>query len=439
VTDSPLLLPVRTLYLAGRYVVPLVLWFTVGRLLSFLLVTYGADLTLKWPYVTWGGVSLLVMVSLGVTVAMLHSVRDGLPGLRDRDLAARHGLPLAADAGESLLDALGRAIVPFMIIYMSWSFFTDDVKTWANAAFDRAQAQGRDFGTAALDAINALSDDLPVALAITVGFWLLRVACERWVVARLPRAGNLLTAFAEIGFALFGLYSISEILGRGTGWLTTRRIWAGVSGAIGDLMPAWAGDVLPAFTDAVLQPLIWLAMAGVVLGVAMEREDPGEGRLARSVIGLLAATPGPVRRLAGAATQGTRDKWVPMVNGLRLIRRAGPLTFAVFAVLLVLIDQLHDRGYRRAVELLGPHPYAYWEQARVFLGFGFDLLRQVLRVCLLAATFDLVVRRIAGAGERHRDHPDPAAPERERPPAAPGGSLPRRPGRNAPKPGPAWN
>ncbi len=398
-TDSPLLLPVRTLYLAGRYIVPLVLWFTVGRLLSFLLVTYGADLTLKWPYVTWGGVSLLVMVSLGVTVAMLHSVRGGLPGLRDRERAVRHGLPLGADADESLLDALGRAIVPFMIIYMAWSFFTDDVETWANAAFDRAQAQGRDFGTAALDAINALSDNLPVAMAITAGFWLLRVTCERWVAAWLPRAGNLLAAFAEIGFALFGLYSVSEVLGRGTDWLTTRRMWAGASSAIGDLMPDWTGDVLPAFTDAVLQPLIWLAIAGVVLGVAMEREDPGEGRLARSVIGLLSITPGPLRRLAGTATQGARDKWVPMVNGLRLIRRAGLLTFAVFTVLLVLIDQLHDRGHRWVVELLGPHPYAYWEQARVFLGFGFDLLRQVLRICLLAATFDLVVRRIVRAGD----------------------------------------
>ncbi|HEY9524116.1 MAG TPA: hypothetical protein VIR33_12815 [Thermopolyspora sp.] len=365
---SPLLLPVRTLYLAGRFLVPLVLWFTVGRLLTLLLLTYGADLSLKWPYFSWAGISLLVMVSLGVTVAMVHSVRTGLSW---------------AYPDEPLLDALGRAILPFMIIYMAWSFFTDDAKTWANAAFDRAQAQGLDFGTQALDAINALSDNLPVALVITAGFWALRVICERWAGTRLPRTGSVLTAFFEINFTLFGLFSVGEIVGRCTGWFTSRRMWSGVAGLAGDAVPDRLAGVLPAVKDAVLGPLIWLTMAGVVLGFAMDREHPWLSRLDRTLAGRL-------------VTQGARDKWVPMVNGLRLIRLGGALTFAVFTVLIVLVDHLHDWGYRWTVEILGPHPYSYWEYARVPLGFSFDLLRQVLRICLLAATFDLVLLRARG-------------------------------------------
>lgn len=120
---SPLILPWATLKLAGRFVLPLALWFTVGELLRYGAMYAGYRLgTMKGvaatlaPIVTVG---LLVVITLAVTVLMVHCVREGLDVVHARD--AGGGLtPWAVGNEESVIGAIGRAALPFVIFYLAW-------------------------------------------------------------------------------------------------------------------------------------------------------------------------------------------------------------------------------------------------------------------------------------------------------------------------------
>lgn len=83
---SPLGSPWKSLKLAARFALPLALWYTVGETLRYLLFYGGYRFGLRGGVVPIIVISLVVMVTLGVTVAMLHSVKGGLPAVRRREL-----------------------------------------------------------------------------------------------------------------------------------------------------------------------------------------------------------------------------------------------------------------------------------------------------------------------------------------------------------------
>jgi hypothetical protein len=388
------LLPWTTLRLAARFAVPLALWFTVGQVLRYLLFLGGYHFGLKHAAVPIFVISLIVMVTLAVTVAMLHSVKDGLPAVKKRELDESLTSWAAAEE-EGVLDALTRALLPFMIFYLAWNWFTDDAKAFEQAAAGRGNAQGGIGGQIeAMKSVTALGDHVYVAIALTAAFLVLKFIAERWVEPKWSRVGGVTVAFFEVNWTLFGLFTVNKARGDLTDWLTNRVAW----GWLGDVTgPAfgWFNQLWPSFKDAVLGGLVWLVIAGVVLGVDAEEETAlGEGRVGRRIRSASGIdrphTPWEV------ITREWRDKWLPTFYGFRMVFRAGLLPFAVFCVLFTGLEDLALVTQRGVYDVLGPHPIGWWMLRGDLISFFVDLVHQMLRVCLMAAAFDLVVARVSG-------------------------------------------
>jgi hypothetical protein len=391
---SPLILPWATLKLAGRFVLPLALWFTVGELLRYGAMYAGYKLgTMKGtaatlaPLVTVG---LLVVITLAVTVLMVHCVREGLDVVNARD--AGGGLtPWAVGNEESVIGAIGRAALPFVIFYLAWGRQGEDAREFT------AQAASRGFTEGGLEGqiqgaglLLSMEKHLGLAIGLTAGLFVLKVVAEWRLEPRLPRAVGALVAFLEINFALFGIFTIDHLRGEGVDWLTGRQVWAWVDDAAGPALGLW-----PPFKDAVLGALILLVIAGVILGLDAgdERVVLGGSRAARRLAraGGIDRTGSPWELL----TRGLREMWLPAWYGLRLVRRSGMMPFATFCLLFTGLHVAEDASRRQVYELIGPHEVTWWIQTLPFVGYGTGLVFEILRVCLLAAAFNLVMARVS--------------------------------------------
>jgi hypothetical protein len=405
---SPVTLPWTTLRLAARFAVPLALWYTVGQVLRYLLFLGGYHFGLHHAVVPILVLSLLVMVNLGVTVAMLHSVKNGLPAVRKREFDESLTSWAAAEE-ENVLDAFARSVLPFTIFYLAWNWFADDAKAFEQAAAGRGNAQGGIFGQLeAMKSLIALNGHVYVAIALTAGFLVLKFIAERFVEPKWSRVGGVTVALFEVNWTLFGIFTVNRARGASTDWLTNRVAW----GWLGDLTgPAfgWFDALWPSFKEAVLGGLVWLVIAGVVLGVDSDEETAlGGGRIGRrlrSASGMdRPHTPWEV------ITREWRDKWLPTFYGFRMVFRAGLLPFAVFCLLFTGLDDLALLTQRGVYDVIGPHPIDWWMTWLDTAGFGVDLIHQMLRVCLMAAAFDLVVARVSERTAAPASVPDRAEP-----------------------------
>ncbi|SNT26484.1 hypothetical protein SAMN05443665_102173 [Actinomadura meyerae] len=426
---SPLILPWAALKLAGRFALPLALWFTVGELLRYGAMYGGYRLgAMKGtaasvaPIVTIG---LLVVITLTVTVLMVHSVREGLDVVHAR--AADGDLtPWAVGNEEPVLGAIGRAALPFVIFYLAWGLQSEDAREFASAAASRGFAEGGLEGQIeATGMLLSLEKHVGLAIGLTAGLFVLKVLAEWRLEERLPRAVGALVAFLEINFALFGIFTIDHLRGLGTDWLTGREVWGWVTGAVGPAFTLW-----PPFKHAVLGALIWLVIAGVILGLDAgdERVVLGRGRAGRRL-----ARAGAVDRVNSPRellTRGLREMWLPAWYGLRLVRRSGFMPFATFCLLFAGLYVGEDAARRLVYELIGPHEVAWWMQWLPAIGYGTGLVFEILRVCLLAAAFNLVMARVSA-----RNAAKPAGPPASASPSVPGyAAQAGPPWRGAPSP-----
>jgi hypothetical protein len=392
--------------LACRFALPLALWFTVGQALRYALLLGDYHYGMHNGVVPILVISLIVMVTLAVTVAMVHSVKDGLAAVRERDLDESLA-PWAAREEETIRGALTRALLPFMIFYLAWNWFSDDAKSLEQAVASRGDAQGGIMGQlTAMKSITALSDHFYVAIALTAGFLVLKFVAERVVEPRWSRAGGVAVAYCEVNWTLFGVFTVNRARDAATGWIQGRVAWGWLGHLSGPVL-GWAGSLWPSFKDAVLGALVWLVIAGVILGVDADEEAAlGKGRFGRRIVA--ASGIDRPRTPREVMTRELRDKWLPMVYGFRMVFRAGILPFAVFCVLFAGLDVGANLAQRGVYDLLGPHPIVWWEPRLTVIGYGVELVHQALRACLLAAAFNLVVARVSARTVRPRPEPRPS-------------------------------
>ena len=390
---SPLTLPWTTLRLAGRFALPLALWYTVGETLRYLLLIGGYHFGLHNAAVPVMVLSLIVMVSLVVTVAMVHTVKDGLPAVKKRELDESLTSWVAQEE-ETILNAVSRALLPFMIFYLAWNWFVNDAKEFEQATAARGAAQaGLGGQISAMKSIVALEDHVYVAIGLTAGFLILKFVGERSVEPRWPHIGGVVVALFEVNWTLFGLFTVNKARGAGWGWLQSRVAW-GWLGEVTGPMFGWIGTLWPSFKEAVLGGLVWLVIAGVILGVDADEETAlGKGKVGRRLVS--ASGIDRPRTPHDVLTRDLRDKWLPTVYGFRMVFRAGMLPFAVFCVLFMGLDNAAYLAERGMYYLLGPHPIAWWAPRISVVDYGVGLVHQMLRVCLMAAAFDLVVARVS--------------------------------------------
>jgi hypothetical protein len=393
---SSLTLPWTTLKLASRFFVPLVLWFTIGQLLRY-GIFYGAYRFIGNGAVPIVALSLGVLVQLAVTVAMLHSLRDGLSAIRRGDMDEQLA-PWAARDEESIFDAMGRALFPFLVFYIAWGWFANDARELTSFAEGRdfAESGGSIFEQKGHAILATLSGHMYVAAIATAVFFAVKTATEWWLVPRLARIGPLMLAAFELNWTLFGLFTVDYYRGNAANWITDRSIWTDIGNLFGWLTPLWGP-----FKFAVLGALVWLVIAGVILGVDADEEIAvGKGRFGRR----LAAMSGihKQRSPREVLSRELREKWFPAVHGFRMVRRAGWMAFGAFAVLFTGLDTGREYLRRGIYYLLGPHDVPWWMLRLPTVNFTVDLIHDVLRICLLAAAFNLLVARVSARNATRR-------------------------------------
>lgn len=415
--------------LAVRFFVPLALWYTVGQLVVWGLSWASFRLGLKNDVTPLLFLGAIVIVKLIVTVAMLHSVREGLPAVRARRLDDDFA-PWRGEESESLLGAVSRSLFPFLIFYLAWGVLAEDARAFSSSNASRGLAEGGlEGGVQGLGQAIAVEEHVPLAIGLAVAFFVLKTVTERWLLPRYPRIMGILIAVFEIYWALFALFTITRGLRAIASWITSRTAWEGSVGRIpdipvmGDALSWVFDDLVSMFNDGVVLALIWLIIAGVVLGAHLNDEENllrRSERLRAAFARMRGLRAVPAEAMEQVTQTLLREKWVPAVNGIRLIRYAGIPAFAVFSVFYAAVSVLDELGRRGVHVLLGAESPAWWGPRLTIVGFAVGLVVEMLRICLLAAAFDLVVARAADRLRRAAAAPPQGSPWRWSPAGSPG-------------------
>jgi hypothetical protein len=371
------LLPWTTARLAGRHVVPLTLWFSLGYLARYALTWVGVA-------VSHGGHEQLRRVAAVLIFTALITAT----------LAAVIGMLTTIDRleDESFGGAIGRALFPFVVIYVAWGMYTADVR-----AFTRVDIE-HNLNDAARSSVagQALNiGNLWIGLAAAVIAWAAKFVLERY---RERRALGVPLAYCETAFNLFAVSSVLLIVGTGGTWVTGRRIWpSGLNPHI---------ELLGFAFGTLALPLVWLAMATVAYGVGIEADDHHTA-LAGTRLHRIAEVSEEHRTITRFTT-GQRERWVPLVYATRLMLRVGAPALGLFCLCYVAVDALAAYGFRGALHLIGPgHDPAAWRPILVPLEFARELVRTALHVALLAAIVRLV-RSVSGESVVPEPDPVPA-------------------------------
>jgi hypothetical protein len=376
------LLPVSALRLAVRFFVPLALWFSAGSVVRFLLIQaishlgHGSHLGIRQTVVLVP-LSIMVLASLVVTIGMMFTLG--------------RGLSVIADPEEAYGATVARTLFPFVLTYLAWNLYIVDLREVLRADAQRLVDQG--------DTMNAgYLFQLPIAacLAVAIVAWIVRLFCERRYDQTPNRLLAVLTAFFEVTFTLYALYSIVQLIRSGQRWLTGRTAWHSVADAVH--LPS-----LP-IGDALVLPLVWFAIAAIVYGLEMRDRELISGTRLERIPERFGERP---RHLAEVAGRSMREKYVPVLHAARLVLRAGAPVAAWFCLCYVAVGALTDRLQRGALWLLGTdHTVRFWNLALAPAEFGHRLLQEILRLALLAAMFELVMRRTS-ARTPAPDRPEP--------------------------------
>ncbi|MFC4530213.1 hypothetical protein [Sphaerisporangium dianthi] len=417
-TPSLYALPLHTLRLAGRCILPLVMWYSAGELVRFGLMVGGTelahgsmqDLRLALTMLVF---ILMVMAGLVVSVGMFYALRGSLWEMRARRADG--------DEDDGFVASLSRVIVPFVALYLAWGWQIDDVRAFLNMDLQRQTDDNGALGAfydattgARLNTGLILTGlNFTVTLCIMGAAFLGRYLFTIWYERNQGRAAALAVAFCELSFFYYGVQVVAS---RGEwvgGWLGSRVAWSWLGDLLDRLqvsIPALAAlgelanAVKPYAWSALVLPAVWLTVAILMYGAYAEDANTVikgtrlEGVATQVGTALNERTHSLTRRTF-ARFLGRWAAWVPLVHTVRLTARGGAPLFGYFALCFVGLQVGADYAWRGAAYLLsGDHPMLYLNVLFVPANFVIGLALTVLTTCLLAATFDIA----AGAERRRR-------------------------------------
>lgn len=163
---------------------------------------------------------------------------------------------------------------------------------------------------------------------------------------------------------------------------------AGVAAAIA---AAWSS-----LKEGFLAPMLWLTITAVAYRAQITDHDAlfdqrrGGGQLGAAVN--RAAKLGKV--FGRYASSDFRDRISPCLNAVRFVLGAGPVFYLSFCLYFVLLDVLFSQLNRGVFVLLGPGDFQgqLWPWLQP-VEFAVDALHTLFRLCLLAAAFEIALRR----------------------------------------------
>ncbi|MFG3442438.1 hypothetical protein ACGF0J_34795 [Nonomuraea sp. NPDC047897] len=406
---SPFSLPLHALRLLGRCGLALALWFSAGEVVRFGLlyaateVAYGDYRQVRLVIMTTL-LTLVVLAAMTVVTGMLHTLRGALWETRAR---AAEG---AAD--EPFFTALDRVAPAFAVLYLAWGFQVEDARDLVqmdlfhhvfeltDAAFFGEKSQvGRGF--------------IDIDWRVSVGTMVVAFGLKTLFAKLVERGGGgfygFAAAFSEFAFVFYGLSATFALAEARSEWVEHRAVVSGAEEALTnakknvpvvEAVTTALGEVWPLLLSAVALPLVWLTVAMLVFGTyADDTRSMVSGTRFERGVERLEGSHDLTRRSVNRLTGGFQERWVPLVNSLRLIVKGGAPLFGMMCLCHVAVTvgaQYADRAVRT---LIGSQVEWAWFYLGAPVSFGRDLLVTTVTMALLAAAFDLAATRARLRGE----------------------------------------
>lgn len=390
--------------LLWRHWPALLFWFFAQRIAYDLCMGLAIALAERSALLSYAAIALLIVGQLVCTIGMFLVLRPSLALPGAGAVSTEGAAPMQPWA-----TALAVALLPFFAFYAGWGLLDGIHRDFRTAYFVSVSFENREN----LGDVLRLHG-LWIALAVA---WAVRALAKR-MHARTGRASWSVVATAcEAYWVFVGVAAVAALYGVVRGWWDSRAVvvavaqwWeaptlAGVSLAPAKSVfdPAW--DVVSTAAGAMLMPLVWLAIAALIYGLDLRRQqriDAADARL-RHAVRRYARLHAGWRILADRASAGWNSKGVPLVNGVRLVLRAGLPALLTLCLGWQLLAYLDATLWLALVRWLGARSGPDWEILGQPLSVLFGsprmvragLVTEVLRVVLLAATFSTAVSRLA--------------------------------------------
>lgn len=375
-----------------RHLPPLLGWFSVGYAVN--------ELT--------GHASTLLPVEqriLGTTIIILGIVAwVACLVLAVRSLEA-------PDGQDPPLETLAASMGPFMAVYGAWGLAQEQFDKLIQA---NLMTHGIDANLFSVDA-----SDWGLFLGFAVVAVLIRLLV-RLVGTRFPARWLVFVGLVADGAWVFAsFFVLREWVGRGFDWLTSRELWrwwqTGWDAFVGVLpdVPIWYrttlpegvqlvadrfwGFIVPGLANAVLLPLMWVALVGTVFGHRdFSAADLVRGTRAERAADLLHRTRHrPLRRIMNLATSEAREKYLPMLSTLGLLRATGVRLIGAFLVLVAAVQLAGTLLDRAILFLVGPRPLP---DTLLYMGTSNFLVALVTTPALLACYTTAYLRAAEAQG-----------------------------------------
>lgn len=404
----------------------LLMWFCIGFGIHHLGQQASALIGAEHQLISTMLFVLGVLGWLACLIMMIHSLKPALwtpqhlePG-RATDI-----VPQPVFAPERGVDVLTLALAPFLAVYSVWGLVEDEVSALFFANISREGLTDPETWS-----ISFAPERLGFYAALTVGAWVIGKLVTL-VRVRLRAPGDTfnlalrIVALVADGSAVFSLFValgiaaerikdwwqsrvVAQWLGQGwrafLDWLPDWHLWFGVSlpDALRDAATWFWSTLLPALSDRVLLPLMWLALTATVFGWREFRgRDIVAGTRLEAVAGRLGGggertgvRAGAIPTLVALATDDLRHKYLPVANALRLVWHAGPRFVGVYLILATVVWAGEVWASESLVRLVGPQPEDVTFVLEPFYALVLGAVFVTASVALYATAFDRAVAEV---------------------------------------------
>ena len=390
--------------LLWRHWPALLFWFFAQRVAYDLLLGVAIRLAEASVLLSYAAIALLIVSQLVGVIAMFLVLRPSLPGL---DSA---GPGPALPQARPWLNVLAVALLPFFAYYASWGLL-DGVK--------------RDFTLSYIFGVSferreSLQDILGLRglwMALLAS-WALRALAKRRFASSGHGIWSVVVAVCEAYWLFVGAAVIARGYNALREWWHSRVAYVAVADwwenpflgmfSLAPLKRALAPllDFISTGLGGVVMPLVWLALTALVYGMDLRRRrrlDPAEARL-RLVSRRYRHLDLVWRRLIEKLSGGWTSKGLPILNSIRLVLRAGLPALLMLCVGWQLLAFIDAHAWRLAVNLIGAHEWRQWQVYGAPVSLLVNgplslrpaLFTELLRIVLLAATFDRAMASLRG-------------------------------------------
>jgi hypothetical protein len=387
----------------------------IGRELAMRAAARASDIN--------GVLGFLVLVfaplsTLTALVLMLRTLRSSLPWLRMAVATSTEATVVAGGRPRKLFNYLGSVLVPFLAVYASYGYLKQDISDYLYRVLMRQNY---------FEKVDIFRH-LPFTLGTTLITVVVVAIGLRWLLSRFEGRPHLawlgiFGAYVEVLWITLVAAALTQFRGTATTWIEDRRVihwiqdgWSSAVEKFGPLaapsrsIVSWLGETLGSVDAVIVVPLAWLTVGAVVYGHKLAPPSPSGSVLFMRAARKWLIIPKPLRRAGSELTADIRDRFTPLVHGLRVVIRAGLAPMLLFCLAFLLAQAASTWLWELERLIIGPQDInVVWRAVDGPLGVFNDLVATVLLACLLSAAVDRVLRTDRPAPGLRADQPTPDA------------------------------